>query len=735
MKPRKIVYRFGGHQLDPEDYELSYRGEPIAVRPQVFNLLELLVAAGGHIVSKEELVGRLWDGRRVGSSVVTTCVKELRQALGDDGETQRLVRTVHGRGYRIAVPIEQMYGGPTPTPSPVEWAPIPSRNEQLDVPAFPTRDLVEQKPATYLVATFDGTALETPGDPEATFFSRRAFDKWFRDVIGRFEGIVHQFGEGEAVALFGVPNASEDHAGRAMLAAKEIAQGGTSPMSGAAWPRFRVGVVLGEVVIGRDREDQNLHVTPVGEVLSQARKLSRAASPNSVLCNSVTASRARSRHRIAFGSVDDSSLVDALRVRRVELLPATPFSQKQPLRTAFVGRRPELSLLGALLTETQAGRGQVALVVGQPGIGKSRLLHQFRVELARRGVRCLRGRCAPRRRAEPLLPLRVLLRDLWGLTSWKNEARVTAAVEQELKAMGLSPADHAPTVLQILGITAADRGGRNLEPAVPDPEIYETMNQIVRQNTRAGPLAVLVEDLHWIDSASAGWLEELSALLPSWPALLVTTTRPGASLPWKGRACATQVVLPQLGEEDSRSLVTDIVDSSVVTEEKIRGILTWAEGNPKYLEELSLALRNDNEGVARDNLPEEISSLIGEQIDRLDPVAKHVLQVASVLGREAPVEFLEVLIEAPQGSLHSVISDLMRTEILLELSSGSRRRFRFTHALTHEVVYRALLNADRRRLHAKVVRTVEVHGLEASGLCAEDLAHHAAMAELSVCTS
>ena len=735
MKFRGNVYRFGGHWLDPESYDLRYRGEPIGVRPQVFDLLQMLVEARGRTVSKKDLIERLWGGRSVSHSVIATCVKELRQVLGDDGATQRLIRTVHGRGYRIAVPIEQIHAGLTPAPVSEERADMLSTMGRLDVPAFSSRNHGERKPATYLVATWDGTALETTGDAEATFAVRRAFDEWFRETIGRFGGVVHQLGEGEAVALFGVPNTNEDHAGQAVLSAKEITQGRASPLSGAAWPRFKVGVALGEVVTGRDRNERHLHVIPVGEVLSEARKLSRAARLNSVLCTTVTASRARTRHRIVFSTADEGSLVDALRVHRVEQMPATPFSKKQPLRTTFVGRRREMSLLGSLLTEAQAGQGQVALIVGQPGIGKSRLLHQFKIELTRRGMRCLRGRCTPEGRSKPFLPIDALLRDLWGLVTWKNEARVIAAVEQALESMGMSPSKHAPMIHRILGLDGAGLEGRNLEPAVPRREAYETLNQIVRRSSFAAPLAVVIEDLHWIDSASVGWLEELAAQLPSWPVLLVTTTRPGTPVSWMGRAYATQVVLPPLGEEDSRSLVADIVDSSVLSKKEIREVLTWAEGNPKYLEELSLAQREGNEGVDQDDLPEGISSLIGEQIDRLDPVAKHVLRVASVLGREAPVELLEALVEAPPGSLRSVITELERDELLLERISGSRRVFRFTRALTQAVAYSTLLKADRQRLHAKVVREVEARGLEGSDLCAEELAHHSAKANLEVRTA
>jgi DNA-binding NtrC family response regulator/tetratricopeptide (TPR) repeat protein len=439
------------------------------------------------------------------------------------------------------------------------------------------------------------------------------------------------------------------------------------------------------------------------------------------------------------GTILVSSGAAPFLARRFDLTPLGPPEERHPVyrlggrehpatgiarrMARFVGRQHDLELLESRLASTVTGRGQVVGIAGEAGIGKTRLLFEFRQRLAADRVAYGEGHCLAYGSAMPYLPLLDLLRDTCAIAETDTPEEIGDKVRAALSAVGMDAKEAAPYLLQLLGVKEGTGPLGLLSPEAIKGRTFETLRQMALRGSRQRPLVLAIENLHWIDRTSEEYLTSLVESLAGAPILLLFTYRPGYRPPGMEKSYATQVALQALAAADSLSLVRSFLATQDLPEDVARVVLDKAEGNPFFLEELGLAVLQHGQPHLGAALPDTIQEALMARIDRLPDAPKRVLQTASVLGREFSLRLLGALWPGA-GGLDPHLVELKRLEFLYEQSGGEEPTYVFKHALTQEVAYESLAPTRRRALHAAAGRTLEALYAERLSEVYERLAYH-----------
>jgi transcriptional regulator with AAA-type ATPase domain/tetratricopeptide (TPR) repeat protein len=402
------------------------------------------------------------------------------------------------------------------------------------------------------------------------------------------------------------------------------------------------------------------------------------------------------------------------------LLGREPFVATE--EAAFIGRRHEQELLQGLLDRVTDGWGQVVTVVGEPGIGKSRLLHEFRQSLATTAVSVLEGRCASYGVNVPYFPVLEMLQAVYGIEEADSPDAVDTKVSAALEQFGPVGVAWMPYVQHLI---YPRREGKlaKLSPEAIKNRTFDALQQMVIRRQEQGPLVLIVEDLHWIDKTSEELLASLADIMVKTRVLLLTTCRPGYQPPWTGRSHATHMALGPLSTDQSRRLIESILQGESPDDALVAAILTRADGNPFFLEELARAVRQqDRRSDLR--VPDTVHDVLVARIEALSDGDRSVLQVAAVLGRDVSGALLQDTCELPPEHLDTSLARLQTGEFLYATGFGSSSSYRFKHALTHEVAYGTVFDADRPRLHARAAAAIEKLSPETQERRPEVLARH-----------
>jgi DNA-binding winged helix-turn-helix (wHTH) protein len=600
-------YRFGDYTLDPSRWELRRTGTLIKLRPKVFDVLLYLIAQRDRVVSRQELFDHLWPRQFVGETTLNSCIREARQAIGDAGKAQRLIQTLHGRGYRFVGAVEAIGEGqppgethtlPVPPRRSAEGAatghqapPVASMWDHLAPAAAPPsvlraqasswleRDSAslavldgERKPVTILCCVLaDARGLAAQVGSEAMYWLMQGFFALAQRVMQRYAGTLTQRRSDGFVALFGAPVAHEDHARRAVLAALELqrrVRGESAlrvPVRGACLSTS-MGLHSGVVIVGRLGEEAHTLYAALDDTTDVAGRLQRLAPPDTIPMSEAT-------HRLVQGEVKaEASGALAMRelprplpvykVCGVLVRRAGVPGRGGLLLSPFVGRARELASLQALLAQAAAGQGQVVGIVGEPGIGKSRLLYEFVQTLRDSPVEYLEGHCLPHDQATPYGPALGLLRQLCSMTDGDNAEAVTAKLHHGLREAGLTPEEDARYWLPLLGVPEDTTALAGISPEVRKARTLAILRHVSLHSRRGQPRIIAVENVHWIDPTSEEYLARLADGLSGAKLLLVTTYRPGYSPPWLGKSYATQLPLLRLLPQDSRVVVRSVLPAT-----------------------------------------------------------------------------------------------------------------------------------------------------------------------------
>jgi class 3 adenylate cyclase/tetratricopeptide (TPR) repeat protein len=594
------------------------------------------------------------------------------------------------------------------------------------------------------------------------------FLKLAEQEVERFGGAISTVLSDGLLAVFGAPVAHEDHARRGVLAALGIQRrlrqspdvvGSTSGFSTASVDgSTRISLNTGLVAVGYLGSGERRRPTIVGEATTVAEALQPHVPPGAILITDATARQVTGYVRLdVLIPVPIAGLAEPVTVCRVtgvgprrspieglgarpltrfvgrdremsalhdllsQVALAAPEIDARPSLSQFIGRDDALAALRGPLEKVEAGHGQVVGLVGEPGIGKSRLLYEFRRSLGERRITYLEGRCLSYGSNIPYLPILDLIRANCGVQDGDEPTAVIEKVRFGLQEVGLDPAEHAPYIMHLLSM------GDGMVPAELSAEalrlrIAETLKAWSLRGSQRRPIIFAVEDLHWVDSSSEEYLASLAESLAGAPILLVCTWRPGYRPPWAEHSYVTQLALRRLSADESLSVVRSVLHLERVPDALAQAILARAEGNPFFLEELARAVVERGEVGAETLVPDTIQGVLMARMDRLPDATRRVLQTASVLGREVPLRLLGAVWQE-SASLDPHIRALQRLEFLYE-QAGQEPRVVFKHALTQDVAYGTLLTGRRRMLHAEAGRALESLYIGRLEEVYDRLAHH-----------
>jgi class 3 adenylate cyclase/tetratricopeptide (TPR) repeat protein len=588
----------------------------------------------------------------------------------------------------------------------------------------------ERKPVTVLFCDLVGsTALAERLGAEGMHVLVNGFFDAALAEVHRYEGTVNQFLGDGFMALFGAPLAHEDHARRAVLAALGIARTlRERPFQAGPGAEVRLsarmGLHTGVVVVGAIGDNLRMDYTAVGDTTHLAARLQQLAEPGAILVSEAT-------HRLVAGYVRAECVGPVAVKGRSEPLVVHRLLGVGPRRARldggagrelgrFVGRERDLRTLLDLADAAAEGRGQAVGIVGEPGVGKSRLLLELRRRLADRHVTYLPGRCLSYGAAIPYVPVADLVRAHCGVADVDPPEDVAGKVCLALHEVGMDAEEAAPFLLQLLGVKAAGGPLDALGPEVIKTRTFETLRQLCLRASRVHPVVVEVEDLHWIDRTSEEYLAHLADVLAGAAILLLATYRPGYRPPWADRSFATQIALGRLAREDSLTVVRSVLPAAGLEDPLARLILEKAEGNPFFLEELARAVGEQGLGAGLP-VPDTVHGVLTARIDRLPEESKRVLQTAAVLGREFSRRLLAAMWDGP---VEPHLRELTRLEFLVERLDGDGPLYAFRHALTQDVAEATLLPSRRRELHRRAAETLERLDPGRVAELAPVLAHH-----------
>jgi DNA-binding NtrC family response regulator/predicted ATPase len=396
--------------------------------------------------------------------------------------------------------------------------------------------------------------------------------------------------------------------------------------------------------------------------------------------------------------------------------------------SAFVGRQQELALLESRLASVVSGRGHVVAIVGEAGIGKSRLLFELRQRLGAAQVTPLEGRCYSYAGAIPYFPVLDILRQMCGIAEADTSEATESKILLTLERLGVAAQEASPYLLQLFG-PHRDLELRGVNPALLKARTFDAIWHMILGASRHRPCVVVLEDLHWIDRTSDELLALLMDGVPAAAILLVATYRPGYQPAWLARSYVSQVALAPLSREDSRAVLGSALGSAPVAPEVADAIVAKAEGNPFFLEELARSVGERAEAGAT-GVPDTIQSVLMARIDRLADDDRRLLQGAAVIGRDVPLVVLQATAGESEMVLRRRLTQLQAAEFIYQTRPAPSLEYTFKHALTHEVAYGSVAPGERRALHARVGQALLSLSPDTAERRPEMVARHLTAAEL-----
>ncbi|MEX2539941.1 MAG: adenylate/guanylate cyclase domain-containing protein [Actinomycetota bacterium] len=589
----------------------------------------------------------------------------------------------------------------------------------------------ERRNVTVLFADAKGfTPLSESLDAEQVYTFIQGGYEHMLDAVHRYEGTVNQFTGDGIMALFGAPIAHEDSARRAVAAGLDMQRALTKYTEDAGVSvAFRVGINTGPVVVGGIGDDLTMDYTAIGDTTNLAARMEQMAEPGGVYLTSMT------HHEAAdYFDFDDLGPVDVKgKAEKVHVYKAL---EERDVRTRmdaavarglspFCGRNPELETLKGLWQQALAGRGQIVLISGEPGIGKSRLLLEFHRALGE-DVIWREAHCVSYGENIPYLPVVELVKTGFGIADGDDEGTIIGKVDADTVHWSPEAQKTASYLKFLLQVDPGDAAVEHMDPMERRAGILDALRALVLERSQVAPRVVVVEDLHWADAQSEEVIRAIADVVSASPVLMILTFRPGYLHPSADLPHAHRIILSDLDPEARIELAEATLGAAELPESLVGPVTKKAEGNPLFIEEVSKALAagaTDAEAV-----PNSLQDVILARIDRLEVAARQSLQLASVIGREFTLRLLDRISDL-QTELAGVLSELKGLELIYEKSFFPELAYMFKHALTHDVAYSTLLVERRKTLHRVVAAAIEELYGDRLAENYETLAYHYEQAE------
>jgi class 3 adenylate cyclase/tetratricopeptide (TPR) repeat protein len=610
----------------------------------------------------------------------------------------------------------------------------------------------ERKQVTVLFADLKGSLeLLADRDPEE---ARQLLDPVLERMMAavhRYEGTANQIMGDGIMALFGAPIAHEDHAVRACYAALAMQAalrryGDEVRRTHGLAVHLRIGLNAGEVVVRSISNDLHMDYSAIGQTVHLAARMEQLATPGCVLLTAATLRLAEGLVRVQpLGPIPVKGLAGPVEV--YELVGASALRGRIQTRAAgglsrFVGRDMELAALRQALEHAGAGHGQVVALVGEAGVGKSRLVYEFVHAHDTQGWRVLESTSVSYDKATPYFPVVDLLKRYTHVEDADELRTVRAKVTGQVLTLDETLQETILALLWLLDALPDDSPFHTLEASQRRQRTLEALKRVLLRESQVQPLLLVFEDLHWIDAETQALLDSLIESLPTARLLLLVNYRPEYQHSWGGKTYYTQLRLDPLPPASTAAVLQALLGADPSLAPLTPLLIARTEGNPFFLEESVRTLVETQALVGEPgayrlaqtlptiHVPATVQAMLAARIDRLPAEEKRLLQNAAVIGMEVPLTLLQAIAEASDEALRAGLARLQAAEFLFETRLFPVLEYTFTHALTHEVAYGSLLQERRRVLHARVAEAIEALAGDRLAEQIERLAHHAVRGEV-----
>ncbi|MGD8948989.1 MAG: AAA family ATPase, partial [Desulfobacterales bacterium] len=603
----------------------------------------------------------------------------------------------------------------------------------------------ERKHVSVLFSDLTGyTVMSERLDPEEVKdITTHIFDE-ISKIIGKYEGFIEKFAGDAVMALFGADITHEDDPVRAIRAAREIHQllDSLSPQYEERIGRrlsMHTGINTGLVVTGDVNLKKGTHGV-AGDAINIASRLSQLANDGEILVSSDTYRQTESY--FVFDCLDSKELKGKTKpmvpyrvVGETKIQTRFEAAERRGF-TQYIGREQELSTLDECLNEAIAGKGQFITVVGEAGLGKSRLIFEFRHSFDREKINVLEGRCQAYGVDTPYLPLVNALRRGLDLREDAGPDQLTEKVVANIKAIDPTLKNYTPYYLNLLSIPS---------PKYPLPEklkgedlkkaFQEALSAIITLNTQHKPMVLILEDWHWTDEASDAALNHLISEVPSYPLMIVVLYRPEFKASWGHPEILTPLVLKPLGLQNTEGIIRSAFNTDSLPQGLGELIHERTGGNPLFIEEVANSLLEQKvvliknrkadltQSIEEIQLPSTIQAVISSRFDRLGEKMQETLRLASVIGREFAQRILE-RVTPNSNEISKPLEELKTLEVIQQIRVLPEAEYIFKHVLTQVVVYESLLLKRRKELHGLVGKAIEEFYKDRLEEQYEALAHH-----------
>jgi DNA-binding winged helix-turn-helix (wHTH) protein/predicted ATPase len=734
-----MLFSFEDYVLDTDRRELRRGTAVIAVQPQVFDLLEYLISNRERVVTKDDMLDAVWGGRIVSESSLTTRINAARTALGDNGEEQRLIRTLPRKGIRFVGVVREARESHDTDALPLTEVglkkPIAPRQERPFIDA--------RRQLTVASCELLHEADIARMDPEDLREIMQAYHNCVVATSRRHGGFVAAHSIANPVPIcFGFPAAHEDDAERAVRCGLELIAE-IKALASSLPLRSRVGIATGVVVVSRlegSREEYNV----VGETSNLAVRLQSIAEPDSVIIADST--------RRLLGNLFELQHLKSGRLKGISqpvlawlVRRANPVQDRfRALRAAgltpLVGREEEIDLLQRRWAKAKAGAGQVVLISGEAGIGKSRLTAELLERVAAEPHTRVRYFGSPQHSESALYPIISQIERAAGL----NHDDTTQTKLDKLDALLALSHTSARDAALFAEMLSLPNDGRypTLEMTAPQrrEQTFRALLSQLEALTRRNPVLIIFEDAHWTDPTSLEAFSRTIDHIAKIRALLVVTFRPDFDAPWIGRPQVTLVTINRLAPHDVDAMIDRVVGNKVLTGSNREGIIERTDGIPLFVEEMTKAvLEADDEKTQKQTIaaapepglavPASLHASLMARLDRLGP-AMLTAQTGAVIGREFSHALLAAVMQAPEAVLSGSLDRLIQAGLLFRQGVPPHAIYFFKHALVRDVAYGTLLRESRREIHARVADAFESQFAEIAENRPEVLARHYAEAGL-----
>ena len=572
------------------------------------------------------------------------------------------------------------------------------------------------------------TLLTEKLGPEGTYQLMDEIYEMLIHEVHRYEGTVNEMTGDGILALFGAPITLEDAPQRAVRSAlsiqREMARIAVEKKTNL---QMRIGIHTGTVVVGTLGNDLRVDFKAVGDTVNLAARLEQLAQPGSILISDSTHRQTEGFFRFeAMGEKAVRGIKESISV--YSLLGTGKSRSRFEARaerglTRFVGRGRDLEILWDCFERVRKEKGQALSIVAEAGMGKSRILYEFRKSLANEDVTFLEGRCVSYGQNVPYLPIIDVLKDNFRIEPGDSPREISEKVKQgwqQIQSIADSSTDVTiPYLLELFSVENGFDALKDMDPEIKRRKTVEVLKNLILKGSQMRPLVIAIEDLHWIDKTSEESLNILLENIPGARVFLIFTFRSNYLPPWGAKTYYSQITLNRLSNRESLDMTRAFLGADEIEEDLAGLILEKTEGVPFFIEEFTRSLQESGAVKKTDgqchlesdfpqfSIPETLHDLLMARVDRLPEGAKEILQIGAVIEREFSWDLLEAVSDLEEMEILSQLSHLKEAELVFERGIFPQVNYIFQHAMTRELVYNSLLDAKRKAYHLSIGRAME----------------------------